>query len=74
MDSGIRGGSDAFKALALGATAVCIGRPYVYALALAGSAGVEELINNYNADFELTMALAGCKSLAEINRNSLFNE
>jgi len=71
MDSGIRGGADAFKALALGATAVCIGRPYVYALALAGRAGVEELIKNYRADFEFTMALAGCKSLEEINRNSL---
>ena len=71
LDSGIRGGSDAFKALALGATAVCIGRPYVYALTLAGSAGVEELVKNYQADFELTMALAGCKSLEEINRNSL---
>ena len=71
MDSGIRGGADAFKALALGATAVCIGRPYVYALALAGGAGVEELIKNYRADFEFTMALAGCKSLEEINRNAL---
>ncbi len=71
MDSGIRGGADAFKALALGATAVCIGRPYVYALAIAGSEGIEELINNYKADFELTMALTGCKSLEEINKNCL---
>lgn len=73
MDSGIRGGSDAFKALALGANAVCIGRPYVYALALAGRQGVEELIKNYRADFELTMALAGCKSLEEINVDLMYN-
>jgi len=71
IDSGIRGGADAFKALALGADAVCIGRPYVYALALAGADGVEELIKNYKADFELTMGLAGCKSLAEISEKSL---
>lgn len=69
MDSGIRGGADAFKAIALGASAVCIGRPYVYALALAGKDGVEELIKNYKADFELTMGLAGCKSLSDINEN-----
>ncbi len=71
LDSGIRGGADMFKALALGATAVGIGRPYAYALAVAGQAGVEELIRNYLADFELTMGLAGCRSIAEIGRANL---
>ncbi len=66
LDSGIRGGADAFKAIALGATAVLIGRPYVYALAVGGEAGVLELLANFNADFDLTMGLAGCRSVAEI--------
>ena len=68
FDSGIRGGADAFKALALGADAVCIGRPYVYALAIAGEAGVRELLQNFKADFDLTMGLAGCRSVGEITR------
>ena len=66
MDSGIRGGADAFKALALGATAVGIGRPYCYGLAIAGENGVREVLANMQADFDLTMALAGCRSSAEI--------
>lgn len=69
VDSGIRGGADAFKCLALGAKAVCIGRPYVYGLAIAGQAGVEEVIANFAADLELTMGLAGCRSIAEIKRD-----
>jgi lactate 2-monooxygenase len=71
MDSGVRGGADVFKALALGARAVCIGRPYVYGLALAGAAGVSEVVRNLLADFELTMGLAGCRSLAEISADAL---
>jgi len=71
LDSGIRGGADAFKALALGAKAVCIGRPYVYGLALAGEAGVENVLHNFITDFNLTMGLAGCKNIAEINRECL---
>jgi lactate 2-monooxygenase len=71
VDSGIRGGADAFKALALGATAVCIGRPYAFALAVAGERGVYQLLRNYMADFELTMGLAGCRSISEINRERL---
>ncbi len=67
MDSGIRSGADVFKALALGAKAVCVGRPYVYGLALNGEAGVREVIENLLADFELTMRLSGCRSIAEIN-------
>lgn len=71
LDSGVRGGADVFKALALGAKAVCIGRPYVYGLAINGEQGVREVIQNLAADFELTMALSGCKSVSEINREML---
>lgn len=67
MDSGIRDGSDVFKALALGADAVCLGRPYVYGLAINGQAGVESVVRNILAEFELTMGLAGCKTVSEIN-------
>ncbi len=71
LDSGIRGGADAFKAIALGASAVLIGRPYVYGLAIAGEHGAREVLQNFNADFELTMGLAGCRSVAEIDSEAL---
>ena len=71
MDSGIRTGADAFKALALGATAVGIGRPYCYGLAIAGEKGVREVIENFQADFDLTMGLAGCRSVDEIGPEAL---
>jgi len=66
LDSGVRGGADVFKALALGASAVGLGRPYAYGLALAGADGVGEVIDNLAADFELTMALSGCTNVADI--------
>ncbi len=71
MDSGIRSGADIFKAIALGADAVGIGRPYVYGLAIAGEAGVREVLINLMADFELNMALAGCTSLEDITKDCL---
>jgi lactate 2-monooxygenase len=71
LDSGIRGGADIFKALALGARAVLVGRPYCYGLAIAGSAGVQEVIRNLHADFDLTMGLSGCASVTEITRERL---
>lgn len=71
FDSGIRSGADAFKALALGATAVGVGRPYCYALALQGQSGVEALLQNWLADFELTMGLSGCKNLDEVRQSTL---
>jgi isopentenyl diphosphate isomerase/L-lactate dehydrogenase-like FMN-dependent dehydrogenase len=71
LDSGIRGGADAFKALALGARAVLIGRPYVYGLGIAGEHGVREVIRNFRAEFDLTMGLAGCASVAEIKPSML---
>lgn len=71
LDSGVRGGADIFKALALGASAVCIGRPYVYGLTLGGSEGVQQVLANYLADFDLTMALSGCRSIQEIGPGSV---
>lgn len=71
MDSGVRGGADIFKALALGAKAVCIGRPYVYGLTIGGQRGVYEVMRHLMADFELTMGLAGCKNISEITRERL---
>jgi isopentenyl diphosphate isomerase/L-lactate dehydrogenase-like FMN-dependent dehydrogenase len=71
MDSGVRGGADVFRALALGARAVGVGRPYVYGLAIAGDDGVRQVVSNLASDFELTMGLAGCASVREIGRESL---
>jgi len=71
FDSGIRGGADVFKALALGATAVCLGRPYVYGLALAGQRGVEEVIGNVLAEFDLTLGLAGCRRVREVTPDAI---
>ncbi|SFR68066.1 lactate 2-monooxygenase [Agromyces sp. CF514] len=71
LDSGVRGGADAFKALALGATAVGIGRPYAYGLAVAGAEGVREVVRNHIAELDLTMALAGRTSIDAIGRDAL---
>ncbi|MCB0518797.1 MAG: alpha-hydroxy-acid oxidizing protein [Lewinellaceae bacterium] len=73
MDSGIRDGSDIFKAIAIGAKAVCIGRPYAYGLAIAGEAGVREVLQNLMADFELTMGLCGCRTIKDIGPEKLTN-
>ncbi len=71
LDSGVRGGADAFKALSLGAQAVLIGRPYAYGLAIAGERGTREVIRNLVADFDLTMALSGCASIGELTSERL---
>lgn len=71
MDSGIRRGSDILKALALGAKAVLVGRPYMYGLALAGEEGVKQVLRNLIADFDLTLALSGKTSAAELCRDLL---
>ncbi|MBD3783124.1 MAG: alpha-hydroxy-acid oxidizing protein [Micrococcales bacterium] len=71
LDSGVRSGADAFVALALGATAVGLGRPHVYGLALAGEEGVAEVLRNVAAELDLTMALTGCPRLAEVTRDRL---
>ncbi|MCW2784827.1 MAG: putative FMN-dependent dehydrogenase [Marmoricola sp.] len=69
LDSGIRTGADVFTALALGADAVLLGRPYMYGLALAGERGVAEVIGNVIAELDLTMALAGAADLGAITRD-----
>jgi L-lactate dehydrogenase (cytochrome) len=66
FDSGVRGGADALKALALGADAVCLGRPYVWGLALDGQAGVEAVLKMVLAELDLTMALCGLTRPEEI--------
>ncbi len=71
FDSGIRSGADAVIALALGATAVGIGRPYAYALAIAGEEGVHELLRNFSAELDITMGLAGATSIAELTPDIL---
>ncbi|WP_248931150.1 alpha-hydroxy-acid oxidizing protein [Paenibacillus hamazuiensis] len=67
LDSGIRRGADVMKAVALGATAVLIGRPYIYALAVAGRQGVMAVIQNIIAETELTLAISGRKSMKEVD-------
>ena len=71
FDSGIRRGADILKALALGARAVLVGRPYMWGLATGGEEGVREVLNRLFADFDLTMALSGYKNLPELNRSAL---
>ncbi len=71
LDSGIRNGSDCFKAIAMGADAVLLGRPYAYGLAIARRQGVRDVILNLLSDFELTARLAGCRNLAEINEEMI---
>jgi isopentenyl diphosphate isomerase/L-lactate dehydrogenase-like FMN-dependent dehydrogenase len=71
FDSGIRGGADMVKALALGARAVLIGRPYAYALGLGGEDGVRHVLRALRNDFELTMRLSGYASLAELSPAAL---
>lgn len=69
FDSGIRTGSDILKALSLGAAAVLIGRPYIGGLALAGEAGVVDVIGNLAAELDLTMGLSGRRSIPELGRD-----
>ncbi|MEO5509012.1 MAG: lactate 2-monooxygenase [Longimicrobiales bacterium] len=71
FDSGIRRGNDILKALALGARAVLLGRPYVYGLALAGEAGITHVVQNLLADFDLTVALSGMSGVADLNPDCL---
>jgi (S)-2-hydroxy-acid oxidase len=66
LDGGVRSGNDVFKALALGAKAVFIGRPYLWGLAYDGEAGVKSVISILKNEFETTMALAGCSNLHEV--------
>ncbi|MEK4245517.1 alpha-hydroxy-acid oxidizing protein [Psychrobacillus sp. FSL K6-2684] len=70
FDSGVRRGSDAVKALALGATAVCIGRPFVWGLAAGGQKGVERVLENFLQETKVSISLAGVRNMEEL-RNML---
>jgi lactate 2-monooxygenase len=71
LDSGVRSGADVLRALALGATAVGLGRPYVWGLAAGGEDGVREVIRNVRADFDLTLGLSGVARAADVGRESV---
>jgi 4-hydroxymandelate oxidase len=71
VDGGIRRGTDIVKAIALGATAVAIGRPYCYGLSLAGSEGVRRVIEILRTELEAAMMLCGVARLSEIERSLL---
>ncbi|MFD0949625.1 alpha-hydroxy-acid oxidizing protein [Paraperlucidibaca wandonensis] len=73
LDSGVRSGTDVFKAIALGANAVMIGRPYIYALATAGALGVAHLLRILRDELEITMAQAGCLHINDIGPHTLFS-
>jgi isopentenyl diphosphate isomerase/L-lactate dehydrogenase-like FMN-dependent dehydrogenase len=68
IDSGFRRGTDIFKALALGADAVCIGRPYIWGLAAFGQAGVEKVLEMLRAELAMVMGQVGAASIADISR------
>jgi L-lactate dehydrogenase (cytochrome) len=72
MDGGVRSGVDVFRAVASGADGVMIGRPWVYALAAGGEAGVTVMLETLRAEFALTMALAGVTRVADIDRDCLW--
>ncbi|XP_047341255.1 peroxisomal (S)-2-hydroxyacid oxidase GLO4 [Impatiens glandulifera] len=69
FDGGVRRGTDVFKALALGAKAVLVGRPILYGLAAKGENGVKRVVEMLKNELELTMALSGCPTLKDITRN-----
>ncbi|WP_284337493.1 alpha-hydroxy acid oxidase [Comamonas sp. NoAH] len=73
LDSGVRSGTDVVKALALGASAVLVGRPQMHALATAGLLGVAHMLHLLRAELELTMAHLGCAAIADISPAVLWN-
>lgn len=74
LDGGVRRGTDVVKALALGARAVLIGRPYLWGLAVNGADGVKRVVEMLRTEFEAAMALCGTPSLSQINRSVLWPE
>ncbi len=73
LDGGVRRGTDVLKALALGANAVLIGRPYIFGLAAAGAVGVAHVVNLLRAEFEVAMALTGCRNVGEIGPQAIWS-
>ncbi|ESS07695.1 MAG: L-lactate dehydrogenase (FMN-dependent) related alpha-hydroxy acid dehydrogenase [uncultured archaeon A07HB70] len=74
FDSGVRRAKDAYKAMALGADCVFLGRPYAYGLAVGGADGVRFVLQNFLAELDLTMGLSGRRSVAEVDRSALRHE
>lgn len=72
LDGGVRRGQDVFKALALGANAVALGRPILYGLALGGWMGVQAVLEHLRDELKMTMQLAGVRSIGEISKRNLF--
>ena len=72
LDGGIRRGTDIFKALACGANAVLVGRPYIYGLTVAGALGAAHVMRLLQEEFEITMALMGTATLDEINQDYIY--
>jgi lactate 2-monooxygenase len=66
-DSGVRGGADVFRALALGAAAVQVGRPWVYGMAIAGEDGAREALRNLLSEFDLTLGLSGHRRIGDLS-------
>ena len=73
LDSGVRSGADVAKALALGARAVLLGRPYVYGLAVGGEDGVGAVLDHLVGEFDLTLGLCGLAAASELGRENLQN-
>jgi len=67
VDGGIRRGTDILKAIAMGATAAAIGRPQLWGLTVGGQAGVEKVLELLSDELSLAMALAGCRTIGEID-------
>lgn len=74
VDGGIRTGTDAFKAIALGAKLVFVGRPVLYGLAVDGQRGVEEVFSILSKEFDIAMALAGVNKVSEINSDFVVHD
>lgn len=71
LDGGVRRGADVIKAVVLGASAVLLGRPYVYGLAVGGRVGVQEVLSNLLAETDSVLALAGYAALTELDAGAL---
>lgn len=74
LDSGIRSGADVLKAMALGASAVLLGRPYIWALGVGGEEGVRQLLRGFLADVDLTLALSGYTSFRDVDGDVLVRQ
>lgn len=72
MDGGVRRGTHVLKAIALGAAAVLVGRPYIFGLAVAGAVGVAHVLNILRAEFEVAMGLTGCATVDQIQRSVIW--